>query len=225
MPNGTQNTRTFHINDINGLGDLQIDFKFEIKFSWDNPDATTWIGEKLAEDDIKDGSLTTANMILNPNATAAKASMFTAYARSVDFPGRENTELEDHYQGWKTIYPGKMSFGGNEVSISFAERQNGAIVRTIQAWQELINSTRPGSPRGSFQYTGDFKKDLTATLQVTMLRTDGSMGGMSGWYYKCWPKSRGALGLDMTSEDFVKPEITFAYDWSEIRAYTPRSGS
>jgi hypothetical protein len=215
------NTKAFHVNDINGLGDLQIDFKFEIRFFWRDNDVLSAITEKLAEDGQKD--LTGPGSILDPGAIAGgkSAPMITAYARSVTFPGRQNSVLTDDYQGWKTHYPGKMDMGEN-VSISFAERQDGAILRVIQAWQELINSTRPDSVRGSFQYTGDFKRDLVGTMAVTMLRTDGSQTGMSGWYYNVWPSNRNQVNLDMTSEDFVKPDIEFVYDWTEIYSYAGR---
>jgi len=215
--------RNYHIQDLNGLGDLQIDFKFEVLFNWNNAEAWQALQTHLGYDQV--GELDSNLNILNPNGSLGNIeSTFTAYARDIEFPGRQNGELTDEFQGWKTLYPGKMDFG-NSITVDFAERQSGAILRTIQAWQEMINSTSPDNGRGSFQWTTDFKA-LCATLQVTMFTTDGRTGTYSGYFYNCWPTNRNPISLSMTSEDFVKPSIEFHFDWSEIRSYTARrSGS
>jgi len=208
--------RNYHIQDLNGLGDLQIDFKFEIKFNWNNSQAWAALVAHLAYDEV--GALDPNLNILNPSGKLGNIeSTFTAYARDVSFPGRSNGEISDEFQGWKTFYPGKMDFG-NSLTISFAERQNGAILRTIQAWQEMINSTSLTNGRGSFQYTTDFKA-LCAELQVTMFTTEGRTGTYSGVFHNCWPTNRNEISLSMTSEDFVKPDIEFHFDWSEIKKY------
>lgn len=218
----TPNPLSFHINDINVLGDLQQNFKFEIRIF--APDGFDQAIQAMLDEDgpiETEHMLTGDSSILSNKQLAAKAPMITAYARQVSYPGRSNGQLEDHYQGWKTIYPGKMDFG-NTLTIGFAERQNGAVLRAIQAWQELINFTRAkpvGNRGGSFQYTGDFKRDLVADLAVTMLSTDGRKNSMSAWYHNCWPHDRQGFELDMTQEDFVKPSVEFSFDWSEIRSY------
>lgn len=206
---------SYHIEDINGLGDLQIDWKFEIKFTPNDLFDFNTLSSLIPNT----GSPIAWNILnFKPTYGTNKIPLFTMYARSIDFPGRAIGTIEDEFQGWKTLFPGKLDFG-NEVSVSFSERQDQGVLRVIHAWQELINRTTRDSSTASFQYNANFKRACCGNLQVTMCSTNGKLSNVSGYFHNVWPSNRNAVNLDMTSEDAVKPDIDFTFDWSEIAAY------
>lgn len=189
--------RQYFITDINSRGDPQINWKFEIGII---------------------PSLDLANALSFEEPFFEIQRLFTVHAREVEMPGTNFSVLKNKFLTWETVMPNRPQWKG-EVEILFTERQTLPILKFFRLWQENIFQTiKPVDRNSPYNFFPTFliKQQRTATIQVTMLHTDGQRSSVSGYYMNAWPKSISSTKLDMKAEGMVEYRVTFAYDYHKI---------
>jgi hypothetical protein len=121
----------------------------------------------------------------------------------IDQPKAKINNFEVQVRGHKTIHPGIIDYG-NEFKITFTETVDSAIYKLIQAWREIMWSSRQGQAFA--------KADVEATILLELLDNEDNVRAQTT-YYGCMYKDHTPGELDGSTSDALKPDLTLSYDF------------
>jgi len=195
-------TASFHVNDLKHLGDLQLLYKFKLKFSIPY---TGFTNRGFFTTSLNSGGLTNFNIL----------------CKELSLPGRKIEPINTDYMGWKKYFAGKNDSSG-QMTLTFHEHQAGLVTAFKREWFEGINQTNERGARRSFQ-ASDNMDFLKATLEIGLLKTDGTDSDIYGIIYGSFPIDDAQTALSQSASEFMKPQIQLNYDWSEVKLRSQRN--
>lgn len=142
----------------------------------------------------------------------------TIRCRSASIPSRGNELIETFFMGMKQLFPGKPTFDNN-LNIVFEEFEDLKVTDFLNKWQRKIFDTNVGdNTAGSSQSLG--KRDLASSyatvayLKLYSVKQELLPDQIK--FVNIWPSSKPALDLNYQSNDIIRYNVTFSFDYWEI---------
>jgi hypothetical protein len=144
---------------------------------------------------------------------------FAIQVRSASIPGRGNEPITSTFFGQEKFYPGKPTWGGNQLTVEVEEYDDQSGLKALNSWSELMfnsdfTDTGAGGggvaklPRASGN-TLNLCKDIT----LKMYKYDGTPMPKKCLFKQAWPETVSETALAYTSNDSVKYSVQFRWDY------------
>lgn len=142
-----------------------------------------------------------------------KGDSLTVRCKSISIPDRSLGIIESHFFGMTQRFPGRVQFGGT-IDMVIEETEDLLVSTELFQWEnKLFNITAGGTNAGASQASK--KRQLCADIEIKLFKVNGEELKKKVLIRNCWPSQSGAVQLDYSSNDSVKLNVTFAYDYWE----------
>ena len=155
------------------------------------------------------------------------ATDITLRCRSVSIPSRGNSSIESNWMGMKQFFQGKPEFG-NTLSVNLEETEDQFLTRVFYQWHQQIFDIESGGGKSLQVSAGNAsrKRELSTKLILAMYRYDGILMGNQVVFYNAWPQNVGDVSMSYDSNDAVKYDVTFQFDyWKLMSAQAQRAAA
>ncbi|MFW6219521.1 MAG: hypothetical protein ACOCZ5_00180 [bacterium] len=142
----------------------------------------------------------------------------TLRCRSVSIPQRSTETITSDWMGTTQYTQGRPRFG-NTLSVEFEETEDQVITEFLYDWQQMIFDIEPGLVGGSSQMinlVGSRRRSLSSTLYLEMFKYDGTKMKKRIKFINAWPQSVGDVLLSYGSNESVKYDVTFQFDFWKL---------
>lgn len=139
-------------------------------------------------------------------------------ARTATIPERGNEPIASNFMGMQQWFAGKPTFSYSlDVTLEETigrngDKENQIVLKSLQAWQNLIFDISPTNPTGG-QSLVPLKRDYAKDIYVLMYSHDGTELERKIRFYNAFPKQVGAVTLAYTDSAAVQFPVTFNYDF------------
>lgn len=153
-----------------------------------------------------------------PDIKDVISSDFTIQVRSASIPGRGNEAIASTFFGQEKFYPGKPTWGGNQLTVEVEEYDDQAGLKALNSWSELMFSAKftdennggvaklPRTTKGS-------GFNLCRDIKLKMYKYDGTLMPKQCTFKNAWPETVSETALAYTSNDSVKYSVQFRWDY------------
>lgn len=142
-------------------------------------------------------------------ASTATSAGLNFRCESIDSPPKAtNQKIEENIRGHKIFQPGITQYN-NQIQLTMVETVDNFVHEFFSKWREALWLVSDGKRSG----TGSDWEAYKCDISLTRLKSDDT----PAWYYVLY----GAFledyepggSLDGSSSDFLKPSLTFSYDF------------
>lgn len=140
--------------------------------------------------------------LANPPGVGASVEVLQFRCQAASIPGKSIEEVLVNLGGYNVKYAGR-SIPAGTWSTSFVEGTDLSVVQRVKSWQELCHNQLTGVQQDSAGYK------RTATIELLNNDLSVSIG------YRIigiWPQDMPDIGMDKSSSEAVRAEVTWAYD-------------
>jgi hypothetical protein len=131
--------------------------------------------------------------------------------KSVSIPERGVQKIESSFMGMKQYFPGMSNFG-HTLAVTFEETSDLKVTSIFNDWANILFDIRSGSKSGGVGQV-EKKRDATLDLYLRLYNYDGKILDKSIKVVNTFIENQDAIALDYTSNDSVKVNVTFSYDF------------
>jgi hypothetical protein len=143
----------------------------------------------------------------------------TVRTRSAIIPGKSNEVIESFFMGTKQYFPGKSYPTGSFIT-SIEETDDQYVMKVIHEWSNKIFDWNPDA---EFAGSSSFAKKRSGMVDDGYLKlykygrrelTDRIVR-----FHNMWPQAISDVTLDYTSNDAVRYDVTWQYDYFTLIKY------
>jgi hypothetical protein len=131
--------------------------------------------------------------------------------KSTSIPQKSLEIYESFFFGNKQTWPISQSFS-SEFSVVLEEREDQAILNLFTLWIDAIMQANPENPNASTS-TYLTKKQYAKEVWLKFYKYNGKPMTYAIRYFNCFPKQISEVSLDYNSNESIKLNVTFAYDY------------
>lgn len=165
--------------------------------------------------DINFTNLTT-KIGTNNGATADKITQMFYQCETMDLPSRTFQMAEGNFRGVKIKQAGIPDFGGNTLTMVFAEDVDSTVMTIINAWANLgsnVSYTAFTSTEADQWLSSAGPSAYKCDLTLSRLKSDRKTVAYSIVLVGCQYEGHDpGGGFDGQSSEFVKPSLTVSFD-------------
>ena len=154
--------------------------------------------------------------LLIPNIGRLTQEDFTFRVRSAVIPGRGNDAIVSTFLGQDRHYPGRPTWGGNQLTVEIEEYEDQKGMIAINDWNQRKFDANPKSPdNGAAQV--ESRANLCRDVSLVMYKYNGEKMPKKCVFYNTWVETIGEASLNYTSNDSVKFSVQFKWDYWLIK--------
>lgn len=128
--------------------------------------------------------------------------------KNLSLPSRTIEPIETWFYGFKQSIPGRTSFS-NQINLSLEETEEQEVLKSIYDWMEKIQSV---DPLELFATLSSVKR-YTKNMIIKLLKFSGKPTKYFIELKNVYPLSINELNLDFNSNDTIKYEVNFNFDY------------
>ena len=154
--------------------------------------------------------------LLIPNIGDLLQDDFTFRCRSASIPGRGNEPITSTFLGQERFYPGKPTWGGNQLAVEVEEYEDQAGLKAINSWSNKMFDANPQSKSNGVSQSNS-RANLTRDITLQMYKYNGDKMPKKIVFYSAWLENVGDVSLNYTTNDSVKYAVNFKWDYWLIK--------
>lgn len=140
-----------------------------------------------------------------PTGMSGDVRALTIRCQTTNLPGVTHNQVEVNLHGITLRYRGRKTYGGT-FDCAFAENVDWSTYEIFRAWNKLMLSWQDNTGSSSAVYK------VPATIIVY---DDAGTAVKEFGIHGVWPQVVQDIQFDGSSDEYVQPNITFSYDYTD----------
>jgi hypothetical protein len=150
--------------------------------------------------------------LLVPNIGELTQNDFTFRCRSASIPGRGNEVISSFFLGQERFYPGKPTWGGNNLAVEIEEYDDQRGIQALNSWNQLMFDADMTSDGAGFA-SQSTRVGLTRDVTLLMYKYNGEKLPKKVVFYNAWLESISDTALNYNASESVKYTATLRWDY------------
>lgn len=150
--------------------------------------------------------------LLIPNIGELFQDDFTFRCRSASIPGRGNDVISSFFMGQERFYPGRPTWGGNQLSVEVEEYQDQGGLIALNSWHQKMFDADPNGQNPGVANTNN-RNGLTRDITLFMYKYNGEKLPKKIIFYNSWLETVADVALNYQQNESVKYTPQFRWDY------------